>query len=68
MKRVQVNTPEVQYPRPTTAGITVKIREAGTVGTSWISSAVGPPESDSRPVSNSREDRFSRDTSNSSRN
>jgi hypothetical protein len=29
---------------------------AETIGTSWMSPAAGPPESDSRKVSNSRED------------
>jgi hypothetical protein len=42
---------------------------AGTIGTSWISTAAGPPESDSRKVSNNLVEKtaiFSRDTSNSS--
>ncbi len=59
--------------RPATAG-TVLTAEmtvaAGTIGTSWMSTAVGPPESDSRKVGNSTAEKtaiFSRDTSNSSR-
>jgi hypothetical protein len=43
---------------------------AGTIETSWMSTAAGPPESDSRKVSKSIEKpaTFSRDASNSSRN
>ncbi len=44
--------------RPTTAGTLLKSEmtaAAGTIGTSWMSSAVGPPD-DSRKVSNSRGD------------
>jgi hypothetical protein len=44
---------------------------AGTIGTSWMSTAAGPPESDSRKVSNSTVENtaiFSGDTSNCSKN
>jgi hypothetical protein len=43
---------------------------AETIGTSWMSTAAGPPESDSRKVSNSTVEKtsiFSMDTRNSSR-
>jgi hypothetical protein len=43
---------------------------AGTLGTSWMSTAIGPPESDSKKVGNSTVEKtaiFRRDTSNSSR-
>ncbi len=44
---------------------------AGTIGTSWMSTSEGPPESDSRKVSKITVEKtaiFSRDTSNSSKN
>jgi hypothetical protein len=60
--------------RSITAGILLRsemIAEAGTIGTSFISSAARPLELDSRKVSNSKVDKtaiFSRDTHNNSRN
>jgi len=32
---------------------------SGTIGTSWMPSAVGPPEPDGKKVSNSREEQHS---------
>jgi hypothetical protein len=44
--------------RPTSAGTPLKSKmtAAGTLETSWMSTAAGPPEFDSRTVSNVRED------------
>jgi hypothetical protein len=58
--------------RPATAGtvLTAEMTVVAAIGTSWMSTPVGPPESDSRKVGNSTVEKtaiFSRDTSNGSR-